>query len=81
MGSALLDAEVARYVARGYGIESRTPTQVVLAKQRRVGWFCNTLLVIVTGGLWLIYVIYRLANRKYDRVVLTVDGAGGVHRS
>ncbi|WP_084104150.1 hypothetical protein [Demequina sp. NBRC 110056] len=81
MNQSVLDAEVAHYVARGYGIESRTPTQVVLAKQRRIGWFWNTIFVLLTAGLWLIYVIYRLANRKVDRVVLTVDGAGGVRRS
>lgn len=80
MSTPALDTEVARYVARGFGIESRTPTQVVLAKQRRIGWFWNTVLVLITGGLWLIYVIYRLANRKYDRVVLTASG-DGVRRS
>ncbi len=71
-GSNELDAHVASFVARGYAVESRTASQVVLVKQRRIGWFWNTVLVLVTGGLWLIYVIYRVVNRKADRVVFTV---------
>ncbi|MFN3865932.1 MAG: hypothetical protein ACK4MD_04370 [Demequina sp.] len=81
MTNAAMDAEVARYVARGYGVESRTRSQVVLVRTRRMGWFWNSILVLVTGGLWLIYVVYRLANRKVDRVVLTSSGRGSFRRS
>ncbi len=81
MTRSAIDAEVASYVRRGFGVESRTRSQVVMARTRRIGWFCNSILVLLTGGLWLIYVIYRLANRKVDRVVLTVTGRGGVKRS
>ncbi|MDQ0735319.1 hypothetical protein [Arthrobacter agilis] len=71
-----LDAAVADYVRRGYAVESRTNTQAVMAKKRRIGWFWNILLSIVTGGLWLIVVIVRLINRKVDRVVLNADPTG-----
>lgn len=81
MGNSAMDAEVASYVARGYGIESRTRSQVVLARTRRVGWFWNSLLVILTSGIWLIYVVYRLANRKVDRVVLTAAGRDAFKRT
>lgn len=80
-GSNDLDAHVARHVARGYAVESRTASQVVLVKQRRIGWFWNTILVLVTGGLWLIYVIYRVVNRKADRVVFTLGADDKVRRS
>lgn len=46
----------------------------------RIGWFFNILLSIITGGLWLIVVIYKLVNRKTDRVVLTVSEDGKVIR-
>lgn len=81
MTNSAIDAEVAGYVSRGYGVESRTRSQVVMVRTRRIGWFWNTILVLVTGGLWLIYVVYRLANRKVDRVVLTDAGGGSVKRT
>ncbi len=78
---AALDADVARMVAEGYSVESRTPTQAVLVKKSRIGWFWNTVLVLVTGGLWLIVVAYRLVNRKSSRVVITIGPDGRIHRS
>ncbi|WP_062134447.1 hypothetical protein [Demequina aestuarii] len=81
MTNKAMDAEVASYVSRGYGVESRTRSQVVLVRTRRMGWFWNSILVLLTGGLWLIYVIYRLANRKVDRIVLTSAGRGAFRRS
>lgn len=79
--SSALDTQVARYASRGFGVESRTATQAVMSRTRRMGWFWNTILVFITGGLWLIYVIYRLANRKVDRMVLTLYPDGQVRRS
>lgn len=81
MNASGLDVEVARWVAQGYAVESRTESQAVLVKRRRIGWFWNTGLTLFTGGLWLIYVVYRLVNRGADRVVLTVDPTGRIRRS
>lgn len=78
---AVLNAEVARLARDGYTVESNANMQAVLVKVRRMGWFWNTVLVIVTAGLWLIYVIYRALNRKKDTVILTVDQYGNVRRS
>ncbi len=52
-----------------------------MTKLVRMGWFWNTVLVIVTGGLWLIYLIYRALNRKRATVVLTVDQYGNISRA
>lgn len=73
-----LNAEAARYIAKGYAVEATTPGQVVLVKKKRVGLLLNVLLTIITGGLWLIWIAYRLINRKADRVVLYVDASGRV---
>lgn len=81
MNASGLDVEVARWVAQGYAVESRTESQAVLVKRRRIGWFWNTVLTLLTGGLWLIYVVYRLVNRGADRVVLTIGADGKVRRS
>ena len=55
--------------------------QYVLSRNKRMGWFWNTVLVLITGGLWLIYVIYRALNRKVETVVLTIDQHGRIRRS
>lgn len=67
----MLDQKVAEYVARGYAVESRTDTQAVVSRRKRIGWFLNTVVTVLTGGLWLIVVLYKVINRKVERVVLT----------
>lgn len=67
-----LDAAVQKHVNAGWAVESRTDTQVVLVKKKRIGWMWNILLTLVTGGLWLVVVFFKLVNRKTARKVLTV---------
>jgi hypothetical protein len=67
----MLDQAVAQNVGKGWAIESRTETQVVLTRKARIGWFWNILLSVITGGLWLIVVFFKLVNRKVERKVLT----------
>ena len=66
-----VDQAVAQYVNKGWAVESRTDTQVVLTKKARIGWFWNVVLSVLTGGLWLIAVLYKVINRKVERKVLT----------
>lgn len=75
----ILNRAVADYVRKGWAAEAISGTQAVLVKTKRIGWFWNLILVLVTFGLWLIYVIYRALNRKQKRVVLFVDERGRVH--
>lgn len=74
----ILNAEVAKYAQRGWTVQTVNAGQAVLSKTRRMGWFWNLLLVLLTGGLWLIYVIYRALNRKVDTLIITVDAQGRV---
>ena len=74
----LLNAEVAKYVKRGWTVETIAAGQAVLSKNKRIGWFWNLILVLLTGGLWLIYVIYRALNRKKLTAIITVDEHGRV---
>lgn len=79
-----LNPYVSRYVSKGYEVSSRTRTQVVLSKPRRLGllwWIVNLILAAITGGLWLIYVIYRVVNKGTRQVVFTVVDGGKVKRS
>jgi hypothetical protein len=74
----ILNAEVARYAKRGWSVETTSAGQAVLSKNKRIGWFWNLILVILTGGLWLIYIIYRALNRKKITAIITVDEYGRV---
>lgn len=73
-----LNAEVARYANSGWAVQSAMAGQVVMSKTTRMGWFWNLILVLLTAGLWLIYVIYRALNRKSVSIILTVDDYGYV---
>ena len=66
-----MDQAVAQYVNKGWAVESRTDTQVVLTKKARIGWFWNIVLSVCTGGLWLLVVLYKVINRKVERKVIT----------
>ena len=74
----ILNAEVAKYAKRGWSVETASAGQAVLSKNKRIGWFWNLILVILTGGLWLIYVVYRALNRKKITAIITVDEDGQV---
>jgi hypothetical protein len=74
----ILNAEVARRAQRGWTVETVTAGQAVLSKNKRIGWFWNLILVILTGGLWLIYIVYRALNRKKLTAIITVDVYGNV---
>ena len=74
----VLNAEVAKYAKRGWSVETASAGQAVLSKNKRIGWFWNLILVILTGGLWLIYVVYRALNRKKITAIITVDEYGQV---
>ncbi len=73
-----MDQAVARYVRNGWAVESRTDTQAVLTRKPKIGWFWNILLSVLTGGLWLIVVVFKLINRKVERKVITVDAVGNL---
>jgi hypothetical protein len=78
---AIIDAEVAKAVRDGWTVQSVSSGQAVLSKARRLSLWRNLIGLVLTGGLWVIYIIYRLANRKTRTLVVTVDAYGKVSRS
>ncbi|GAA2230338.1 hypothetical protein N1031_06995 [Herbiconiux moechotypicola] len=76
--TAILNAEVAKYASQGWSVNSIAGGQAVLQRKKRIGWFWNLILCLITGGLWLIVVIIRVVNRKIETLILTVDSAGRV---
>ncbi len=77
--TALLNAEVARLAAQGWTVSTVSGDQGILQRKKRIGWFWNTILALLTGGLWLIVVIVRVVNRKIETIVVNVDASGVVH--
>jgi len=73
-----MDQAVAQYVRQGWAVESRTETQAIMTRKARIGWFWNIVLSVLTGGIWLLVVLYKVINRKVERKVLTVDAAGNL---
>lgn len=77
----VLNAEVAKYATKGWNVQTAAAGQAVLSKNKRIGWFWNLILVLLTAGLWLIVVIVRVVNRKKNTLVITVDAYGKVRTS
>lgn len=76
--AALLDAEVARYARQGYTVTDRGARQVVLQRKARVRWLLWTILSILTVGIFLLVVLFRIVNRRTETIVITVDERGRV---
>lgn len=76
--STVLNAEIARLASQGWTVSSVSEGQAVLQRKKRIGWFWNLLLAVVTGGLWLIVVIVRLINRKVETIIITTTPDGRV---
>jgi hypothetical protein len=76
----ILAGAVTQWAANGWTVNFVNAHQAVLKRIRRMGWFWNTVAVLLTGGLWLIYVIYRALNRLTDTAVLAVDEFGNIRR-
>ena len=74
--AAILNAEVARLATEGWTVNSVSGGQGILQRKKRIGWFWNTLLVIITAGLWLIVIVIRVVNRKIETRIVTVDQFG-----
>ena len=77
----ILMAEVARWVAKGWTLEGTTKLFGRSAMLREPRWrlfLRGLLLVLVTAGLWLIYLIYKALIGKISRKVISVDRFGRV---
>lgn len=76
--AAVLDAEVANLARQGWTVSSSTSgTQAVLQRKKRIGWFWNIILSVLTGGIWLIVMIVRVVNRKIETQVSPLTPTAG----
>ena len=77
---AALQQAIGEYLAQGYRVLSQTDTTAQLVKPKQFGtlWF---ILWLLTGVLWIVYLVYYLAVKREGRVYLQVDPSGVVHRT
>lgn len=62
--------------------QENVPSGEARRRVRRTIWRStprSTILMLITGGLWLIVVIVRVVNREIETLVVTVDASGVVH--
>lgn len=78
-----IDDAVARYVRAGYSVEDRSESQVVMVRKRKMSLLWIIFLAIITVGLALLWILWRMANPKFERVVIRqgLDGRVTVRKS
>ncbi|WP_327251258.1 hypothetical protein [Streptomyces sp. NBC_01244] len=74
----ILDWAVNQYIANGWRVESRSPTQAVLVRGEQVNHVLHAVLTVFTCLLWGIVWLAVAAMSKVERVALTVDQGGHV---
>lgn len=72
----VLNGEIAKFAAQGWGVQHQDGHQAVLSRRIRMSVILNLIGVVLTGGLWLIYVLVRIASPRFERRVITVDHNG-----
>lgn len=55
---------VAHFARQGFTVEYQSTSEVILVRTRRVGFFWNLVLSVLTSGFWLIVWGIRLATRR-----------------
>ena len=73
---AILMGEVAAWTARGWKLEGTMKLfgrSAMLSEPKWQASLRDLLLVFVTAGLWLIYIIYRALVGKTSNKIITVD--------
>lgn len=78
---AILMAEIATWTGKGWTVEATTRLfgrSTTLREPKWQAFLRDVLLVIVTAGLWLVYIIYRVLVGKTSNKIITVDRFGHV---
>jgi hypothetical protein len=77
---AILDAEVTKYVKRGFRVQSRTDTEAQLVKPKKFSFLWAFLWLLLFGVGLIVYLLYYW-SKKDEQVYLQVDEYGKVRRT
>lgn len=76
-----LERAVTVELTRGGRLESQTSYNAVVLHGNKVNHILHLILSLLTAGLWLFVWLVLVLTNKQQRVVLSVDEAGGVLRT
>jgi hypothetical protein len=77
--TSILEVELATWARKGWTVEATLfGNQAMLRKSKWRVFGRDLLLVVVTAGLWLIYVIYRTLIGRSTSMIIKVDRYGTV---
>jgi hypothetical protein len=76
-----LERAVTVELTRGGRLESQTNYNAVVLHGNKVNHILHLILSLLTAGLWLFVWLVLVLTNKQQRVVLSVDEAGGVLRT
>ena len=74
----ILQREIAKYVGKGYQVQSSSQTQAVLSKKKKIRLITHLLIAVLTAGIWLLVPLWQLINRKQNTLTISVDASGTV---
>lgn len=74
----ILHGEIAKWVAKGYTVQSTTPSQAILTRKKKIKLITHILIALLTAGIWLLVPLWQLINRKQNSVIITIDAFGQV---
>lgn len=74
----ILHGEIAKWVAKGYMVQSTTSSQAILTRKKKIKLITHIIIALLTAGIWLLVPLWQLINRKQNSVVITVDAFGQV---
>lgn len=77
----ILQREIAKYVGKGYQIQSSSQTFAVLSKKKKIRLITHLLIAALTFGVWLLVPLWQLINRKQNTLTISVDASGFVRES
>lgn len=77
----ILDAEVARHVAVGWAVESRSETMAVVVSAANTNHVLHLLLTLVSCGLWAVVWFFLAVTQRTRRLSLVVQPDGSVART
>jgi hypothetical protein len=78
--SAVLDAEIAKYIRQGYRLTARSDTSAQLVKPKKFSFIWAIIWLILGLGVgFFIYLAWYLAKKEHA-IYLTVDAQGRIRK-
>lgn len=71
-------ARVSALARDGWQVESHFGDTVIMSREKKIGFWLHLVLAICTAGFSLIYVIYRVINRKRESKTIQLLDSGEI---